>query len=382
MHYRCIMIHPSISPTPRGAQRADSLMGRIEGHRELAFYSLQLVGWSAYFIAQFVAGLFYPESLGPASLRGYVSVLGVAAITGFALTSLLRHAFRRVREREPATVVVLSLMAIYVAALVWRVFINRAYVIFMGAPALDGGLGELFAGALISTYLLLSWTGLYYGIHFYEAVQRERLATVRATALAQEAQLKMLRYQLNPHFLFNTLNAISTLVLERDTAGANLAVTRLSAFLRRTLDQDPVKKVTLREELDALELYLGIELLRFGPRLVVTRDIDPDALAALVPSLVLQPLVENALKHAISVREEGGTLLVKAQRTGDRLRLVVADDGPGFGAHSSPAAPTGVGLRNTRDRLAVLYGLRAQIDSRNLARGCEVTLDLPAEFGA
>jgi two-component system, LytTR family, sensor kinase len=376
------MTHLSSSATPRGAQRADSLMGRIEGHRELAFYSLQVVGWTAYFIAQFIAGLFYPESLGPASLRGYVYVLGVAAITGFALTSLLRHAFRRLREREPASVIFVSLIAIYVAALIWRVFINRAYVIFMGAPALDGGLGDVFAGALISTYLLLSWAGLYYGIHFYEAVQRERLATVRATALAQEAQLKMLRYQLNPHFLFNTLNAISTLVLERDTAGANLAVTRLSAFLRRTLDQDPVKKVTLREELDALDLYLGIETLRFGSRLVVSRDVDPGALAALVPSLVLQPLVENALKHAISVREEGGTLLVKAQRLEDRLRLIVADDGPGFSAQSPSAEPLGVGLRNTRDRLAVLYGTQAQINSRNLDRGCEVTLDLPAEFGS
>ena len=91
MHYRCTMTDVSPSRVPRTSHRADTLLGRVEGHRELAFYSLQAVGWSAYFIAQFVAGLFYPESWGPASLRGYVVVLGVAAITGFALTSILRH---------------------------------------------------------------------------------------------------------------------------------------------------------------------------------------------------------------------------------------------------------------------------------------------------
>ncbi len=147
---------------------------------------------------------------------------------------------------------------------------------------------------------------------FYERLQLEREATLKQSALAQEAQLKMLRYQLNPHFLFNTLNAISTLVLDGQNRTANLAVSRLSEFLRYTLDQDPMKKVTLRQELDALNLYLGIEKLRFGDRLRLEFDVDERVESALVPSLLLQPLVENAMKYAIAPREQGGSVTIIA----------------------------------------------------------------------
>jgi len=136
---------------------------------------------------------------------------------------------------------------------------------------------------------------------------------LKASALAQEAQVKMLRYQLNPHFLFNTLNAISTLILDGQGKVANQAIGRLSEFLRHTLDQDPMKKVTLRHEIEALNLYLGIEQLRFGDRLRLEYEIDEAALAGLVPSLILQPLVENSLKYAIAPREEGGRLRIIAQ---------------------------------------------------------------------
>ena len=132
----------------------------------------------------------------------------------------------------------------------------------------------IFTGTLSSTYLLVCWSGLYFGIKYYETLQQQREAALQASALAQEAQVKMLRYQLNPHFLFNTLNAISTLILDGQGKVANQAVGRLSDFLRYTLDQDPMKKVTLRQELDALNLYLGIEQLRFGERLRLEFDID------------------------------------------------------------------------------------------------------------
>ena len=166
----------------------------------------------------------------------------------------------------------------------------------------------------------------------------------------------MLRYQLNPHFLFNTLNAISTLVLDGQNRTANLAVSRLSEFLRYTLDQDPMKKVTLRQELDALNLYLGIEKLRFGDRLRLEFDVDERAESALVPSLLLQPLVENAMKYAIAPREQGGAVTVIAGIEGGGLRLAVVDDGPGLPPAVANANGRGVGLRNTRERLKVLYG--------------------------
>ena len=140
----------------------------------------------------------------------------------------------------------------------------------------------------------------------------------------------MLRYQLNPHFLFNTLNAISTLILDNRNTVANSAVTGLSEFLRYTLDQDPMKKVTVAQEVDALNLYLEIEKLRFGNRLTIEFAIDANASTMLMPSLLLQPLIENAIKYAVSPRERGGKIRIGGHVTGGMLQLEVSDDGPGM----------------------------------------------------
>jgi LytS/YehU family sensor histidine kinase len=189
----------------------------------------------------------------------------------------------------------------------------------------------------------------------------------------------MLRYQLNPHFLFNTLNAISTLVLDGQNRTANLAVSRLSEFLRYTLDQDPMKRVTLGQELDALDLYLNIEKLRFGDRLKLEFDVDERAKSALVPSLLLQPLVENAMKYAVAPREQGGTVTISAGIEGEWLRLAVIDDGPGLAPAASSAAGRGVGLRNTRERLKVLYGDAHSVEVAGATPGLSVGMRLPLE---
>ena len=174
--------------------------------------------------------------------------------------------------------------------------------------------------------------------------------------MAHEAQLKMLRYQLNPHFLFNTLNAISTLILDKDTKLANSMVTRLSRFLRYTLDSDPMERVTVLEEVEALKLYLDIEKVRFDERLRLHCDIELTAGNALVPSLLLQPLVENAIKYAIAQSINGGSIGISAKVFGDDLLLVVADDGPGLDLkHGRMPKGGGVGVSNCRERLKELY---------------------------
>ena len=356
--------------------------GKLLRHREAAFWALQTLGWSAFFIAQYVAALVNPEVLAPGHRPAYPYVLLVAAASGFGLSSLLRYAYRRVRDRSPLVVIATVLLLVYASGLIWRVFINGAYVVFMNQPEMLDSWARILGSALISDYLLLSWSALYLGIYYYESVQRERVATLRAKALAQEAQMKMLRYQLNPHFLFNTLNAISTLILDRDNEHANLAVTRLSAFLRHTLDQDPMKRVTLKQELEALDLYLGIETLRFGPRLRLQFDVEPAALGALVPSLLLQPLIENALKYAIAPSETGGTLHVGARVIGQRLLLHVADDGPGLAAGASIGGGRSVGLRNTQERLAVLYDDRSSLSYHNTEPGLRIDIEFPAEYAS
>jgi signal transduction histidine kinase len=351
-------------------------------NRSTAFWLIQLIGWSGYYLAQLVSGLFYPEKMTPEKTIAWAYVLAVAALTGFALSSLLRLVYRRIRDRPPSTVVPTVLISVYLAALTWRLFINGGYVVFMGEHDMLTPWHRMFSGVLISTYLLLCWSALYFGIYYYEAMQKERETVLKATALAQEAQMKMLRYQLNPHFLFNTLNAISTLILDRDNGTANQCVTKLSAFLRHTLDQDPMKKVTLKQELDALDLYLQIEQLRFGPRLKLDWRVDEAALGALVPSLLLQPLIENALKYAIAPSERGGTLHLGGRVIGGRLLMHVADDGPGLPNGVEIGNGRGVGLRNTRERLQVLYGDRARFGAYNTKPGLRIDIEMPAEYAS
>jgi LytS/YehU family sensor histidine kinase len=191
----------------------------------------------------------------------------------------------------------------------------------------------------------------------------------------------MLRYQLNPHFLFNTLNAISTLVLDGRRDQANGMVGALSGFLRYSLDSDPEQRVTLEQEIESVRRYLTIEQVRFADRLRVGILVTPEAASALVPSLILQPLIENAIKYAVSRREEGGRIELVARTADGALEITLRDDGPG----STDYAPKtggghGVGLANTRERLRVLYGDQQSFTIRTCEpRGTLVTLRLPLE---
>jgi LytS/YehU family sensor histidine kinase len=159
-------------------------------------------------------------------------------------------------------------------------------------------------------------------------------------------------------------------------------VARLSEFLRYTLDQDPMKKVTLRQEIEALDLYLGTERLRFAERLRLEYAIEEPALSALVPSLLLQPLLENSLKYAISAREQGGMIRIEGRIREGLLELAVIDDGPGLKEEAHAGERRGVGLRNTRERLAVLYGERCRFVVLNTHPGLRVEMALPLETAA
>jgi signal transduction histidine kinase len=346
----------------------------LRKNRDLLFWGLHTLGWSAYLITQYLGALLYEK---PA---GYMAVIAVAALAGFALSAPLRYLFRRLWSQRLVVIVPAVLAAAWVTALVWRALINYSYARLVEDWMSTEPWYGIFSGTLSSTYLLVCWSGLYFFIRYYETLQGEREAALAASALAQEAQVKMLRYQLNPHFMFNTLNAISTLILDGQGKVANQAVGRLSEFLRYTLDQDPMKKVTLRHEVDALNLYLGIEKLRFGDRLRLEFDIDEDVQPALVPSLILQPLIENALKYAVAAREEGGRLRIEGSRTDEgKLRLVVQDDGPGLPVGVELGSGRGVGFRNTRERLAALYGDRQRLAVRFARPGLRLEITLPFE---
>ena len=230
---------------------------------------------------------------------------------------------------------------------------------------------------------MLVWSALYFGIKNYMAAQEERERGLKALSMAHETKLKMLRYQLNPHFLFNTLNAISTLILDKDNALANVMVTRLSRFLRYTLDNDPMMKVSVAEEVEALRLYLDIEKVRFDERLQLHFNVDETASEALMPSLLLQPLVENSIKYAIANAINGGSITVDARVDEDRLCLQVADDGPGLELNKKGDGRGGVGLSNCRERLKEIYGKRQSFKLTTTdPHGLTITICIPLEFGS
>src|SRR5918994_7518279 len=296
----------------------------MRSNRNVLFWSLHAAGWAAYAISQYFGALLYEKPV------SYQQVIAIAAVAGFVLSMPMRYIYRRLWGLSPGKTLLGVAVTCYVTALALRTVINISYRQLVEPEWRFKTLFEFAQGALSTMYLLLCWSALYFGIKYYETLQKQREAALRSAALAQEAQLKMLRYQLNPHFLFNTLNAISTLILDSQNRTANHAVMRLSEFLRYTLDQDPMKKVTLRQEIEALNLYLGIEKLRFGDRLRLEFDVDERAESGLVPSLLLQPLVENAMKYAIAPREQGGAVTVIAGIEGRSLRLAGVDDRPGL----------------------------------------------------
>lgn len=344
-------------------------------NRNRLFWILNSAGWLGYVLAAYLGALAHekPDS--------YIAVILVTAVAGFLLTIPMRYAYRWLWQRRSAWTLAAGTLAIsYLMALLWRWFSNSLYFEWVKGGWQPDHFAGYVSGVLGSFYILLCWSGIYFGSKYQYQLQVERERTLAATAAAHQAQLKMLRYQLNPHFLFNTLNAISTLILDRKNETANLAVTRLSDFLRYSLDKDPMKRVTLRQELEALDLYLGIEKVRFGERLTVHREIESQALDGLVPSLILQPLIENAIKYAITPREEGGTIRIGAKVHHGDISLTIADDGPGLGNADNGGKSSGVGLRNTRERLRQLYGERQAFTlAPNVPHGLVITINIPLE---
>ncbi len=222
-----------------------------------------------------------------------------------------------------------------------------------------------------------------YVVDFYRRFQAEQLKSSELKAALANSQLNALKMQIHPHFLFNTLNSISALIY-KDQKAADKMVARLGDFLRMTLENSGDHEVSLKQEMDFVGHYLEIESVRFQNRLVVRMNIDPETLAARVPNLILQPIVENAIKHGISRRTKAGSLIISAERRGDRLQIRVEDSGPGIPPSNengkSSTKTGGIGLANTRARLAHLYEENYRFEIKNaVPHGVVVTLEIPFE---
>lgn len=234
------------------------------------------------------------------------------------------------------------------------------------------GLG-FYIDLIIATLIVIGVHALLY----YRRFRAGELEQAALKAQLAQAQLRALKMQLHPHFLFNTLHSISSLVLE-DPPKANSMIARLGDFLRLTLDHSDQQLVTLKEETEFVRCYLEIEQVRFGDRLEVRFQIDPAVLAAEVPHLILQPVVENAIQHAIAPRASRGRITIAAKRLNDLLELEVKDSGPGIVKNENPPSPHGVGLSNVRARLERLYGDHFKFELSNGAEeGVAVVMQIP-----
>jgi signal transduction histidine kinase len=221
-----------------------------------------------------------------------------------------------------------------------------------------------------------------YAVDFYRRFRAEQLKSSELKAALATSQLNALKMQIHPHFLFNTLNSISALMHE-DVKAADKMVARLGDFLRLTLENSGDREVSLKQEMDFVGRYLEIESVRFQDRLVVKVNIAPETLAARVPNLILQPIVENAIKHGISRQTEAGSLIISSERHGDRLQIRVEDTGPGLqpsNGNGDGSKTVGIGLANTRARLAHLYEENHRFEIKNaVPHGVIVTLEIPFE---
>jgi hypothetical protein len=230
--------------------------------------------------------------------------------------------------------------------------------------------------ALGRYFLLLAWAGLYFALGYAEHARAAERREGEHRRAAKAAELRSLRYQVNPHFLFNTLNSLSALVLTGKTAAAETMIQTISTFYRRSLAGDPSSDVPLEEEVRLQRLYLEIEGVRFPDRLRIAYE-SPEALEqSCVPGMILQPLVENSVKYGVAPVSRPVTITLAAREEHGRLVLTVSDDGPGSGLENSPNG-TGIGLQNVRDRLAARFGSEASVVSGSTGNGYATIIRIP-----
>ena len=308
-----------------------------------------------------------PEQLNGA-VRGFLCDVAGALLCG-AIYQLLQKLERQsLALRLGAMVVFAAVATVIFMAVLYAAF----HVILPMDAAKPTWLRDHIDVAVAILWTMLACCGIYFTLGLGAA-----LRNTQATAL--DMQNRMLRYQLDPHFLFNIHSALATLIHDGRNAEAEKVVDQLSNFLRRTLEKDPCVLAPLEEELSAMREYMGVEAARFGDRLRFVEAIDPSVQGALAPSFILQPLLENAIKHGLGQSAQPITIELGASREADGLKLWVQDDGTGKLARG--AVNLGVGLENVRSRLEGLYGAHADvITEKRSPRGFKVTLTLPLAY--
>jgi signal transduction histidine kinase len=342
------------------------------GGQSSAYWTCQVLGWGGYGVGYYLAVLVPFRAAGPKQAAADLAY----CVAGLLGTHLLRSRIKLHGWNE-----------IPYRALIPRLLAGALLVGALQVLALDGALmlGNQFdwnrtgQGAAVfgvtvffSALLIGLWLAIYLGVQASRRRRTAELDALRAQVLIREARLRFLQQQLNPHFLFNCLNGLRGMI-DEDSRRAQVMVTRLAELLRSSLRQDEHSVVSLAEELSTVSAYLELESMRFEERLRIRRDLDPQALPALVPPMLLQGLVENAIKHGIAQLPCGGELDIRIRRNGEQLRVDICNTGTLRNQDG-----TGIGLANARERLRLLYGKHAELSlTEDPAGWVHATLVLP-----
>jgi hypothetical protein len=334
-----------------------------------SFWQIQIIGWSCFYLFDLLESIhnfltkrvYIKEETVPIVLM----FLGSFALRPFC-RSLLRQSQSWIafELKAAAAAMVTSIPVACVASLILQNFYHVPWDAVVTVWAW-------------SFFILFMWCSLYFSIKQWQQSSMEKERLLRAESEVREARLLALRYQLNPHFLFNSLNAVSTLVLDGNAPAATRMLAQIGDLLRTSLDSEVTAEVTLSQELAFTEGYLAIEQTRLGERLTIDMAVPMETRDALVPSMLLQPLVENAVRYGVAPLVEGGWIAITSALDANRLRIVIGNSGR-RGEGEQKKNGNGIGIGNTVERLKTLYGTDFEFSlGWPEAGGCEVVLELP-----
>lgn len=334
----------------------------------------------AYSLIVFFA-IVHPQFGDPAfNLTGQLFNLAVETLSGFTLSYLQWILIRKIVHLPLRQTLSLSFLSAAALGLIYNVIKLGSYkvIVYQQQWNHEWSMLEFGGWLMFSLTTMFVWIAIFFIMLYNTKLQKEHEMLLRAQTSAKDAQLQMLRYQLNPHFMFNTMNAISTLIYKAENDKANDMLDKLCEFLRYSLDKNAKPQTTLSKELELLNIYLACEKIRFGERLQVDTNVEPSVLSCRLPSMLLQPLVENSIKYAIEPRKADGKIKISAQPENKQLVIQVEDNG--YGQTHKVNKGFGIGMSNTKARLDAMFNGQYTIEMlENKQKGTSVIIKMPCE---
>ncbi len=334
------------------------------------YWICQLGGWGA----DFAISIFFYLTLSVRKIDNFLLVITLGVFLGILFSHLMRMIIKEYKflekplQQQIASFVLVTLLFSIIYACAYVAVSKMLGIKDLGGPKVSL-LNEITRNVINNFFTLFIWNLIYYTYHYVQRNMRQEVDTLKLQSMVKELELKTIKSHINPHFIFNALNSIRALV-DENPARARTAITELSNILRSSMQAEKLETVTLERELNIVTDYLALEKMRFEERLTIEMDIDEDTLNQPVPPMMLQTLVENAIKHGISKKISGGTIKIVSDFVGDHHELLVQNSGQlnGYinGDSSLPDDGQGFGIRSTQDRLNLLYQGKAKFDIKNL----------------